>query len=261
MNDHNLDDLIIDTIEPENNKAKNFLTIVALVIVVLIVGILFVRTMQGDTKNTNIGLEENMSEMISPELTLQNTPEPAASKEEPKLSSMIEEELNPQTKKAATPEKRTVADKPAAQKNHPAEAAPSSPQKAVELPPVARKKEEPKRALPPTHTEKIVVPHKPYHPKETAKPIARPEPMPPKRVYHPAAKESYYIQVGSFSQQPSRRFLGTIRKHGFHYQIAPSPANGTKKLLIGPYPSRADADRALVRVRDRINKGAFIVKK
>jgi cell division septation protein DedD len=43
--------------------------------------------------------------------------------------------------------------------------------------------------------------------------------------------------------------------------ITTPSSKGIKKLLIGPYQDRAAVDSALVRVRDTINKSAFVVKK
>jgi hypothetical protein len=34
-----------------------------------------------------------------------------------------------------------------------------------------------------------------------------------------------------------------------------------KKVLIGPYKSRPQVDKVINRVKDRINKSAFVVKK
>jgi len=261
MNDHNLDDLIIDNIEPKHNKAKSFLTIIALIIVVLIVAIVFTRTILKDPKDTQIGLEEDMTDMISPELTLQSAPEIKAPKEETKLSSMIEKKLTTSkkteeikketveiTEKAVIPKKTTTitVPKPVAEK----------PIKEVSVEkPITEKT--PAKVI---ETEKVIVPHKNHVRKETVKKVSPAVVTVPKNN-HTATAGSYYIQVGSFSQTPSTRFLNTIKKHGFSYKITPPTANGTKKLLIGPYPSRADADNALIRVKDRINKGAFIVKK
>ena len=72
MNDHNLDDLIIENIKPKNGKAKSILTIIALLIVVLIVGIILTKIILKDPNTDQIALEKENSEMISPELTLQN---------------------------------------------------------------------------------------------------------------------------------------------------------------------------------------------
>ena len=277
MNDHNLDDLIIDTMEPKNTKAKSFLTIIALIIVALIVGILFIKTMENDPKNTDIGFEENMSELISPELTLQRTPKAKADKDETKLSSIIEEEQTSPSPKTETIKKETVTIDEASVtpiKSTPTppkiqasvsskSVAPKVPERAIELPHTTERKVP---VTQPVATEKVVLPKPMYHKKTTVKttpvhterrhPVTR-----PKSSRTISTSEHYYIQVGSFSQTPSKRFLNTINKHGFSYKITAPTANGTKKLLIGPYPSRTDADNALVRVKDRINKGAFIVKK
>jgi len=277
MNDHNLDDLIIDTMEPKNTKAKSFLTIIALIIVALIVGILFIKTMENDPKNTDIGFEENMSELISPELTLQHTPKVEANKDETKLSSMIEEEPTPPAKtETITKEHVTLDETDSAQVKvatptpqrvntptpHKA-TTPKIPATAIEIPQTTVSKTAVKK---PVVTEKVVVPKPVYHQKTTVKttpaPTAKRHAAPTtKQKHNTPASEHYYIQVGSFSQAPSKRFLGTIGKHGFSYKITPPTANGTKKLLIGPYPDRAAASNALVRVKDRINKGAFIVKR
>ncbi len=71
----------------------------------------------------------------------------------------------------------------------------------------------------------------------------------------------YYIQVGSFKLSPSKQFLSIIQKSGFRYTITSPNPSGIKRLLIGPYPSKASANAALSRVKDRINKGAFVIKK
>jgi len=247
MNDHNLDDLIIDTIEPKSNKAKSFLTIIALIIVILIVGILFIKTMENEPKNTNIGLEENISDFISPELTLQSEAKVKAPKEETELSSMIEE-------KVTTPSKTEEIKKETVVINEKV----SVPQKTAT--PAPKAAEVPTKAETAPKTEKVVVPKSTYHEKNEPKKEKVKVETPPKQNKI-AATEHFYIQVGSFSQTPSTHFLNTIKKHGFAYKITAPTANGTKKLLIGPYTSRADASSALSRVKDRINKGAFIVKR
>ncbi|HIP27892.1 MAG TPA: SPOR domain-containing protein [Sulfurovum sp.] len=80
MNDHNLDDLIIDNLEPKNSKSKSFLTIIALLIVVLIVAIILTKIILKDPNADRLALEDNPTEHISPELTLHNT----SQQEEPK---------------------------------------------------------------------------------------------------------------------------------------------------------------------------------
>ncbi|MDQ7047570.1 MAG: hypothetical protein Q9M39_08080 [Sulfurovum sp.] len=93
MNDHNLDDLIIDNIEPNQHKTRSFLTIVALLIVFLIVGIILAKTYTDEPKNAVLASEEDHAELIAPELTLQAPAKVAKVKEETSLSMIIEQEI------------------------------------------------------------------------------------------------------------------------------------------------------------------------
>lgn len=69
---------------------------------------------------------------------------------------------------------------------------------------------------------------------------------------------SYYIQVGSFVENPGKRFLSIIKTNGFSYIIRQK--GGNKKLLIGGYTTRNQAAKALIDVKDKINKNAFITR-
>jgi len=267
MNDHNLDDLIIDNIEPKNTKTKSFLTIVALLIVVLIVAIILTKIILKDPNADKIAFEENNTELVSPELTLQSAAEPEPIEREPELSKIIENalkapveveevaketievskkviqvptqaEVKKEVVKTETPEKIEIPEK----KEVIAKAEPKK--KEVEM-----KKEVPKVVKP---VPAQIIEKAKEHP--TGKPVNIPAPK-------PVTSQTYYIQVGSFKQTPSSRFLGVIKNSGFNYMITPATSSGTKKLLIGPYKDRKSVDMALVRVRDRINKSAFVVKK
>jgi DedD protein len=254
MNDHNLDDLIIDNIEPKNGKAKSILTIIALLIVVLIIAIILTKIILKDPATDELALEENLTEMVSPELTLQSAAKPEPVKKEPELSSIIEnalkapkvEETPKKTVEAPKapeelPVKETVTKAPE-KKPEPAKAEPAK----APVKPVEEVKKE-KKPVPPAVIEKAKE-------RPAARPVNVPKPT-------PVSAQTYYIQVGSFTQSPSSRFLSIIKNSGFNYKITTATGNGTKKLLIGPYKDRKSVDAALVRVRDRINKGAFVVKK
>ena len=270
MNDHNLDDLIIDNIKPKSGKAKSLLTIFALLIVVLIVAIILTKVILKDPNETNVSSEENNTEMISPELRLQNvTKKQEEAKEETKLSSIIEKELSEPVKAPEVKEivetaepvqvKKTEVEEPKAEVTKPANlkieevkeevAAPKSVEITKEFaqsPVVPKAKPEVKES---PKAEKVVVHETKPTPVEKKKP----------KTVTSVSGHTYYIQVGSFSQTPSSRFLGVIKNSGFNYKI--TTTGKTKKLLIGPYKDRASANTALVRVKDRINKSAFVVKK
>ena len=245
MNDHNLDDLIIDTIEPKKSKAKSMLTIFALLIVVLIVAIILTSVILDDSKDNTSLIEANETEeMVSPELTLNNTTKVKKPSSEPKLNEIIEEELKKETEaktesevEIKTPEAEVEVEAP-----KPVEIKPEVKEPTVEAPAVTEEKKE--EIIKPEVKDPAPVAEKP---KEATKP------KPSVNTDH------FYIQVGAYKKTPSKQIMRTIHNKGFSSKIIVS--NGTKKLLIGPYPDRASANSALVQVKDSINKSAFVVQK
>ena len=69
--------------------------------------------------------------------------------------------------------------------------------------------------------------------------------------------ERYYVQVGSFSEMPGKQYLQKIEALNLRYSVRNT---GKYKVLIGAYSDKNDARSALEKVRQHINKGAFIVK-
>jgi len=261
MNDHNLDDLIIDDIKPKNTKTKNMLTIVALLIVLCIVAIVLTSVVLDKPKEDPAILETNDAEMISPELTLQHVTQSKKKKGEPKLNEIIEEELN---KPVAAPKSAETVKEPK----------PVQPVKAVEAvkPVVApikvseNKKVEITKEFEqtPIKEESSIASKKVPKAENTAPATKKAAPSVKKVPVHKTPAVSavrYYIQVGSYKGVPSKRFLAVIKNNGFHHKITSPAANGMKKLLIGPYANRKSVDTALIRVRDLINKSAFVVKR
>lgn len=253
MNDHNLDDLIIDTDTPKQSKAKGFLTIIALFIVVLIVAIILTKIILKDSDTAKPALVEENTEMISPELTLQSATEDQEEKE-PALSEMIKDEMEAPQEHVSHNESSSQTHNPPAQeetilideeKGKVAIAAPKQP---------SVQKEETSAAT--AESKKHTVSPKPAAKKPATHKTATPQ---PKTTQH--STTVYYIQVGSFSKTPvnSSRLVAAIKKNGYRYSVYPS--HGMKKVLIGPYKSRAEADRAIVRIKDRINKNAFVFTK
>ncbi len=111
MNDHNLDDLIIDNIEPKNSKTKSFLTIIAVLIVLFIVAIILTKILLKTPNGNGLAFEENTTEMIAPELQLKETPKSQKVKEEPSLSNIIESKLKAPVVETKKPE---IIEEPAA---------------------------------------------------------------------------------------------------------------------------------------------------
>ncbi|PHS34366.1 MAG: hypothetical protein COA92_00270 [Sulfurovum sp.] len=262
MNDHNLDDLIIDTIEPKNSKTKSFLTIIALAIVVLIVAIILTKIILKDPNEKLAIDEENNTEMISPELTLQNIIKKDIVGEKLSLDTPVKPKFGPvagsetvkSTKLSTTPaQKPAIEIKP--------ETIQITTQPANDEAELKHKAQEKKLAEEKRQKELAQQKEQELVAKRKAEEKAKKEAKLKKENAAKQTKNTYYIQVGSFTQSPSSRFLSVIKKSGFNYKITPTSSSGTKKLLIGPYKSRREVDTALVRVRDRINKSAFVVKK
>ncbi len=272
MNDHNLDDLIIDTIAPKNNKTKNFLTIVALLIIVLIVAIILTKTLLKAPETNELSFEENMSEMIAPELKLQKPTEKksleiAKPKDEPPLAHIIEEEISaPQkveeeiAKPTAIIKEETIT--PIVNENilktEKEIVKPIDKEKEIEIEkqiakPMLRDTQKPKE----TANKETVK-------KETKKPAVAPVKQTSTTTKFPKTSSTgkYYIQVSSFkSVSPSARLLSVIKSSGFNYHVSKPDRTGYKKLLIGPYKTRVEVDKARDIVRDRILKSAFVVEK
>jgi len=241
MTDHNLDDLIIDTVEPKNHKTKSFLTIIALFIVILIISIVLTRILLDTPTSDQFILEEDDIELIAPELKLQEK-----SKELEKIETIEEKPKLPEIK----------IDKPVlihkVEKTEPVIPAPMP----IELPKIEEKLEIPviKKPIEKKPTIQEPVEEEPVITKPVVtKPIIKEPALPP--------VEKYYVQVGSFTKDPSARFLSVIKNSGFKYELTKADDQGNKKLHIGPYKTRADVTVAIKQVRDRINKNAFIVKK
>jgi len=252
MNDHNLDDLIIDTPEQQGGKAKGILTIIAMLIIIMIAAIVLTKIILKDPDAQPAVLQEDESALISPELTLQNAiqePTPKTAEQKPKTPSYEEKTLAlPQDD--IKPETTSIEEEPT-----------QIPKPTTK--PVSHKNK-PQREVVKVPTSAVPKPH--TKPKTKPKPVAKPKTTHTTAKQKPtpkpvAAQGEYYIQVGSFSKTPppNSRLISTIRNQGFKHRIF--TINGMKKLVIGPYPSRAAADRAIVRVKALINKSAFVIKR
>lgn len=67
------------------------------------------------------------------------------------------------------------------------------------------------------------------------------------------AQRGHYIQVGSFENTPNKEFLGKIGSYSYRVK----PENGGTKYLIGPFTSRTDANRELLKIKTDIGGEAF----
>jgi len=240
MNDHNLDDLIIDTPNQKSSKTKGLLTILALFIVVLIVAIILTKIILKDPESHQTIFEENETAMVSPELTLQNAVDDEE-QDDDALSEMIKSEMEASKESAAAHKEIEKVTRDTVSIKEESTSVTSSGSQAsasdsMELP-----------------AQKEIV-DTPEDTTEKTAPATKPA---PKKVVN----EEYFIQVGSFYRLPTSdsKPISLLKKQKFHYRII--KINNMHKVVVGPYENRSEADKMITRVRRLIDKNAFVIKK
>jgi len=242
MTDHDLNDLIIGESErKKNSKGKGVLTIVALLVAILVIAIMMAQmVLEEKDENSSLLASENES-IVSSELQLDES-----IKDEDNDNDELEDITTLLDRKSAEDNKTAQAS------SENAEVKPDIQEVNDEVPaPVVAPTNEA-----PAKVEPKAEPKPKVEPKPKPKPVEK-RPEPAKKVETPkphTSTGSYYIQVGSFTTKPSSQFLRVIKNSGFSYKL-----HNSGKLLIGSYSSREMANRDLARVKDRINKGAFII--
>jgi cell division septation protein DedD len=257
-------DDIADIVVPEEkkNSFKGILTIVSLIIIVFIVGVALSDMVVDDPQKDELSVENNETVMMNPELTLKETTKKEDTKDiedienDSDISNLLKEKLDKpmefpvESNKGVRDETVTLdsQDTDAKKENTESKTAKDSEDTKVDEKDNASTQEstESKESV----EEKV----------ESVKKVttSKPKPKPVKRTPS-RASGNYYIQAGAFKNAPSKRLLSSIKNNGYRYTTKTS--NGVTKLLIGPYKSRASANRVLGRVKDRIVKSAYIIKK
>lgn len=96
----------------------------------------------------------------------------------------------------------------------------------------------------------------PAQPQATT-PQPRPQPTPSANVDKSkngqVAQKGHYIQVGSFENTPNKDFLNKINNYSYRVY----GAQNTTKYLIGPYDSRTDANRDMLKVKTDMGDQVF----
>lgn len=91
-----------------------------------------------------------------------------------------------------------------------------------------------------------------------AKPV-KVTPAATKVVTPKAVHNAYFIQVGSFSKyKPNKKFLNSITKLGYSYSY--HKVKSVNKVLVGPFSTKQEANRAKAILRSKVERGAFLVK-
>jgi len=222
MNDHHLDDLIIDELEPTSQKSKTFLSIIALAIVILIVGlILWALLFDSSEPTPTDSNSQNQSQSLDPALTPLEPLDHA---------------------KASTPANPFKA---------PQVARPKPTPKPASMP-------NPHPKNPPAPVQKPTPAPKPAAPAPQVTPPVTHAPPPKGHLIKTADKPIYYIQVGAFKRDPSPRFMKKLKENGFTFITKSS--RGVRRVRVGPYDSYEEAKAALPVVKQKLNVDGLIVK-
>jgi len=248
-----LDDLIIgeNLGSNKNNNSKNILTMIGLVLAVLIGAIFLTKTVLEEPQKPKIPLEENLtnSALVQADVNESNLSDTNQSTIVESNTSAVNAEANTSIKEVSTTPSDTkvetvvVAPKKVTEKT-------INKDSIKKLLPVKKKVDE--QQLVKKDSNKTDV-------KTTTTTTQTKTNTETKPVTKNTNNETYYAQVGAFSNKPSDGFIEIIKKNGYSYKIV-NGQNSSSKILIGPYSGREKADLALQRIKDRINKSAFLVK-
>jgi DedD protein len=70
-------------------------------------------------------------------------------------------------------------------------------------------------------------------------------------------KSGHYIQVGAFSETPSKNFLDAISKKGYQYHLSTVKSKRLTSVLVGPFSSEIAARAELSNIKSSIAQSAF----
>lgn len=252
MTDHNLDDLIIGEPELHGGKSKSVLTMLALIVIIIIVGIVLYQLIMGGEETVPKPGEKKT------ELTSIVT-HPVRHETMPRRREQIPEELQPIVR-----EKLPASSTQGLGRSHTvsvSQTAPirkSLPEKSIPTPVTESK----------PHTKTSTVSRRERPPKTTAHAPLKTKPSElfkrkeQKTKKNPAStihNKEYFVQVGSFKRPPTKKFLDDMRAKGYHPLLVKSA--GMIKVRIGPYPSYADAKATLPEIKEKLGIAGFVVRK
>jgi len=85
----------------------------------------------------------------------------------------------------------------------------------------------------------------------------------PKKVLSTTKPKGFFVQIGSFTRQPTDKYLKNISQKGYEYRLYKVLVKGKTftKVLIGPYSKKSDARANLKSIQTNLNSpGAWIIK-
>lgn len=171
----------------------------------------------------------------------------------------------PSTPVVAQPQQPAPSSTPATRPTQPAKPTQATRPQATPAPVVSAPATQPKPQPKPTQasqpvtqsTQPTQVATQSTQPAPAPKPESQPRTQPTQSVDKSkngqVAQKGHYIQVGSFENTPNKDFLNKINNYSYRVYGAQS---GTK-YLIGPYDSRTDANRDMLKVKTDMGDQVF----
>ena len=247
MNDHNLDDLIIGDPEPGGGKSRSFLSLIALVLIILIVGVLLAKLIFSGPEEIESTEQTELTGMVNPA----GQAKKQGAKARP--AEQIPDELKPITRETL-PENEALKPLPSPTAHEKKSLAPKKVEKPLPL----------RTGKTPQTVKKAETSAKPKIRLET-KPKPKPAqlfkkvPSTSKTAKTGTTKRSYYIQLGSFKRMPEQKFLDRIKNAGYTPLIIRS--GDMIKVRIGTYGSYAEAKAKLPEIKSKLGIAGFVVRK
>jgi len=266
MGENNLDDLILTEPDSDGGSNRGLLVILGLVVLLLILGVVLANIIFGsdsdDNNTTTEGIKSESAQVVDTNsssndnmnmaISMENNVAVATQNGEKKDD--LDADLAPLDDKdnIANSNSTNVKNEELHVESKDIAVATATVATAATVVKKATKTEEDKASIKET-TKTKKVEHKIKHIIKKSTPKKRPN-----RVHTNAISYggNIYIQVGSFSKGPSASFIDKIRSAGFKYRI--KEVNGYRRVLVGPFKTKSDAQRVLGRVKSKISPSAFI---
>ncbi|PAF42454.1 SPOR domain-containing protein [Helicobacter sp. 11S02596-1] len=95
--------------------------------------------------------------------------------------------------------------------------------------------------------------------KSVQKPKPQPAtPKPTNAKNGSVASPGHYLQIGAFTKTPNKEFLDKISKYPYRIQKSTINGQSVTKYLIGPYQSRTDANRDILKITTEMGKPMYL---
>jgi len=273
MNRYDMQDLIIEEEDSRGKKPKKVLTLFALIIVILLVGMMIMKNTMGEEKSKSDNsvkeskhIEKSDSELAPINRNIEINPMKNRHKTEMKSNINSEDELSEimpissEKKRHIQKQVESINSDILERNREPEinniEEKKSSNQTAHKAKPVVHKAE-------PKHISKSHKQHTTshtYHRTHKPKTATKPSQLFNKHTTTSTAKSNrvYYIQVGSFSKQPNQKYLSNLQKHGYKYKLFKS--GGLTKVRVGPYTNYEFAKSKLPTIKKDLGISGFVVR-